>query len=235
MCWIKKHFTSLWPLFLTLLITPFTPWMDLEISRYFYLLNPDPEKQFFSNAFFDAVFIYGPLPALLLSTLAAITLIGSYCFSYLKKWRAPSLMLVLTMAIGAGILVHVLLKDHWGRPRPKQVIEFGGIQPFRPYYEPNFFHQPQPSKSFPCGHCTMGFYFFAVALLGKRFKSQWLYYTGMAIALIFGGILSLTRIAQGGHFFTDVVFSALIMWYTALIVDDFVFNKSQEMSHERTD
>ena len=72
------------------------------------------------------------------------------------------------MVVGAGFIVHTALKDHWGRPRPKQIIAFGGEQTFRPFYSPNFFHQPEPSKSFPCGHCTMGFYFFAVAFALRR-------------------------------------------------------------------
>ena len=220
MAWIKKNLVYLWPLILTAPITPLTPWMDLAITRYFY-----SGKHFVSNAYLDALFEFGPSPALLIATCAAIILIGSYCFSSLKKWRNPCLVLVLTMAIGAGLIVHALLKDHWGRPRPKQVIEFGGMQEFRPYYKPNFFDQPQPSKSFPCGHCTMGFYFFAVAVLGKRYKKAWLFYTGLVIAVLLGTALSFARIAQGGHFFTDVLFSGLIMGYTAVFVDYFVYDK----------
>ena len=51
------------------------------------------------------------------------------------------------MAIGVGLFTHILLKDHWGRPRPKQVTQFGGTQEFHPFYKPNFFDQPQPSRA----------------------------------------------------------------------------------------
>ena len=42
---------------------------------------------------------------------------------------------------------------------------------------------------------------------------------GWGLAIVLGLLLGYTRIAQGGHFFTDVLFTALIMWYAALIFD----------------
>ena len=53
------------------------------------------------------------------------------------------------MIVGAWLIIDFALKDHWGRPRPRQVKEFGGMQEFRPYYgKPNFFHQPEPQNLF---------------------------------------------------------------------------------------
>ena len=34
--------------------------------------------------------------------------------------------LALTLALGPGLLVNGLLKEHWSRPRPGEVVEFGG-------------------------------------------------------------------------------------------------------------
>lgn len=127
------------------------------------------------------------------------------------------MVLVLSMVLGAGLIVHVALKDHWGRPRPRKTIELGGTQPFRPYYEPNF-QEKIPSKSFPCGHCSTGFYFFSLAILGLQRKSKGLFYLGMFLALSLGTILGVTRIAQGAHFFSDVLVSALIMWLVPLFL-----------------
>lgn len=194
------------------LITPFTPWLDLAISHYFY------DGSFQSGFWLDFIYNYAIIPAWVMVMMSVILLIGSSWIPKWKTWRGDAAVLVLTLAIGSGLIVHLALKDHWGRPRPKQVIEFGGHQPFRPYYEPNFFHQPEPSKSFPCGHCTMGFYFFALALLGRRYQSRKIYYLGMTLAWGLGLLLGITRIAQGGHFFSDVLISALIMWYIALLL-----------------
>ncbi len=61
----------------------------------------------------------------------------------------------------------------------------------------------------------MGFYFFSLIFLGKGLNSRFLYYSGLFLVVTLGGALSLTRILQGGHFFSDVLASAVIMWYTS--------------------
>jgi membrane-associated PAP2 superfamily phosphatase len=220
---MKKHRRWLYPLLFLGLITPFSSWIDLNISRYFYSTGNDPVDHFVSNPFLDFIFDYAPYPGELLAIIAGLALILSYLKSSWIKWRQPALVLVLTMALGAGLIVHGILKDHWGRPRPKQVVEFGGGQEFRPYYQPNFFHQPEPSKSFVCGHCSVGFYFFALYLIGIRLKKRALARWGFILALLIGIGLSVTRIAQGGHWFTDTLVTAMIMWWTALCVDQLVY------------
>ena len=49
--------------------------------------------------------------------------------------RAVVLML-LTLALGPGVVANVVLKEHWGRPRPIDVTEFGGAEHFRPWWDP---------------------------------------------------------------------------------------------------
>lgn len=219
---IIKHSRWLLPLFFLLLLTPFTPWLDLSIATLFY--DPHPSvNHFISNSTLDWIYTYALIPGQLLATGAVLVFLLSYLISSWKKWRSPSLVLILTLAIGAGFVSHVLLKDHWGRPRPKQVDHFGGAQPFRPYYKPNFFHQPEPSKSFVCGHCTMGFYFFALALVGKRLKSPLLYWGSFIFALGLGTLLGIGRMMQGGHFLSDVLWAGVIMWLAALTMDWLVY------------
>lgn len=219
---LKTNKKWTYPALFILLLTPFSAWLDLAITRFFYNIGNDPVEHFVSSPLTELLFLIGPMPANLFALGAAFLLIGSWIFQSLKKWRNPALVLLLSYAIGAGLIVNGILKEYWGRPRPKQVEEFGGTQSFRPYYSPNF-HQPQPSKSFPCGHCASGFYFFALGILGLRLNKSWLTMTGFALALIFGITLSLSRMAQGGHFLTDTLFAALIMWYTALAFDWLVY------------
>lgn len=220
----KNNKMWLLPLLAMAVITPFTPILDMDITRYFY----QNSKSFKSNGFYDFMYDYGVIPAHVTALAAFLVLVLSCFLNFLKPWRASALVLVLTMIIGAGIITHAILKDHWGRPRPKQVQEFGGSQVFRPYYSPNIFHQPEPSKSFSCGHCSMGFYFFALAIVGRRLNRLWLFWLGMLLALTLGVLLSLTRIAQGGHFLSDTLMTALIMWLTAYTCDWLVNSNHQE-------
>lgn len=214
-----KQKAWLWPLLFLLVITPFTYDLDLAISNFFF----QPSQSFSSNIFFSFLYNYGLIPAQLVFFIAAIVLFLACFFKKWKKWHAPALVLVLSLLIGGGLIVHEILKDHWGRPRPKQTVEFGGTQPFRPFYKPNILHQPEPSKSFPCGHCTMGFYFFSLALVAKRLNYKKTFWISLVIALGLGISLSLARIAQGGHFFSDTLVSAIIMWLSAYLCDYWVF------------
>lgn len=211
-------------LLLLLIFLYFSPGIDLAIARYFY----HPETHHFSNLpFFHFMYQWGVLPAQIVSIASAIVLVLSYVIRSWKKWRNPSLLLVLTMALGAGFITHSVLKDHWGRPRPRQVIEFGGTQPFHPIYEPHFTLGPDQYKSFPCGHCTMGFYFIGFIFLGKRLNNRILFWSGVILTLGLGIVLSITRMGQGGHFFSDTAASALIMWLTTYLCDWLIFSNER--------
>ena len=228
----SKSLSFIIPIILMILITPFTPWIDLKITSLFYHPENPLLDRFSKGPFFDFFFVQGMIPAWTVFALSSSILAISYFSKKIKSWRSPLLVLALTFVMGAGFFTHLVLKDHWGRPRPKQVTEFGGIQEFRPYYSSNIFNQPEPSKSFPCGHCSMGFYFFALALVGQRLNKKWLTYLGMTIAIALGGILGVARIMQGAHFFSDVIFSALLMWLTAYGMDYLVYS-SEEKEEEK--
>lgn len=208
------------PLVALILLTPWSAEIDLGLSRWFYR-----DGRFQASDFLDWIFHYGLIPAWIVVGSAALVWIFSYFIRCLFPWRRICLYLILVLGIGSGLFVHALLKDHWGRPRPKQIVEFGGQQPFRPYYKPNFFQQLEPSRSFPCGHCSMGFYFFSLILLGRHYRSNALFYSGWILTIILGGLLSFARLAQGGHFFTDIFVSALVMWWTAVGLYYFLFKK----------
>lgn len=208
------HRLLLWlvPLLVMAIITPLTPYLDLTISGYFF----DPTTQtFVSNGFVNFFYEYGEMPAMGVGIIAAIVLVLSFFFSSWKKFRIAALILVLTLVIGAGLIVNEGLKGHWGRPRPRQIVEFGGHTSFFPFYHPNF-GQAEYHKSFPCGHCTMGFYFITFAVIGYRLHSRFLLYLGLIVGIGFGALLSICRVLQGGHFLSDTLMSALIMWLTAL-------------------
>jgi membrane-associated PAP2 superfamily phosphatase len=217
---------SMWyaivPLLFFAAIAYFTPGIDLELSRYFY----DPiTNTFWSPRWAHIIRHWAIIPAMFIAVAASVFLILSYFVRRWKKWRPHALLLILPMALGAGIITHNLLKDRWGRPRPRQIENFGGTETFRPFYKPNLSVTEQPLKSFPCGHCTMGFYFFAVALLGRRLRCQWLFFAGLALALVLGVALSAARIAQGGHFLSDTLATAILMWVVSMATDWLLFSR----------
>lgn len=214
------HAQWLLPLLFLAAIAYFTPAIDLATASYFY---DQTTNQFHSDAFYDFIYNWTVYPAQVIAVCATLFLVFSYYFTALRPYRRHTWLLILPMAIGAGLLTHAVFKDHWGRPRPRQVEMFGGDQPFRPFYEPNLSLRISSYKSFPCGHCTMGFYFFAVALLGRRLGKQHIFIGGLVLAFALGSLLGLARIVQGGHFFSDVLVSGILMWLTALAFEQWLF------------
>ncbi len=118
--------------------------------------------------------------------------------------------LIATLVLAPGLLVNVGLKDHWGRPRPIDVTQFGGDQHFMAWWDPR--GDCPNNCSFVSGDVSGAFWTVAPAVLAPP---QWraLAY-GAALAL--GTGMAIIRMLAGAHFFSDVVFAGvftfLIIW-----------------------
>ncbi len=166
---------------------------------------------------------YGTLPGL---ALAVFSLIGFYLSRTKASWKGLQrhfLLVILTILIGPGLLVNALGKDYWGRPRPEQVQAFSGQWEYRSVFSPGV---PGRGKSFPCGHCTMGYAFLTLVVFWKRFR--WVAWIGGLTALAYGSLLGVARMAAGAHFPTDVLWSLGIilmvitaLYYCVLRIPDF--------------
>jgi lipid A 4'-phosphatase len=112
--------------------------------------------------------------------------------------------LALTLAIGPGLLVNMGLKEHWARPRPGAVVEFGGTLPFVPWWDPR--GQCPQNCSFVSGETSGAAWAVAPALLASG--------PGRVVALAAAGVFTVAvgtlRIAFGGHFASDVIFAVLL-------------------------
>jgi membrane-associated PAP2 superfamily phosphatase len=159
------------------------------------------------------VYRYGVLAGVLLAAAAMITFTLSYWLpDRLLAWRRPALFLVLVAALGPGLVVNVIFKDHYGRPRPREVVELGGQERFLSVWVMG--SDPQ-AKSFPCGHCAIGFYLSAPWLVLRRRRRGLA--TGFLVAgLAWGAIMGAARMMAGGHFLSDVVWAAGMTWLVAL-------------------
>lgn len=221
---LHKTFFLDWaiPLLLLAIIAPWAPILDLALANYFFNAATG---QFSAHPFFSFFYDWGLLPGQIVGILALLVLIFSYFKPAIKRWRYPALLIGLTIAIGAGLITQVIFKEYWKRPRPKQVEQFGGTEPYRAFNEPNFSAKGN-FKSFPSGHCTMGFCFFALVILGRRLQNKKLFMWGLMLSFGLGFFLALSRIAQGGHFFSDTVAAACLMWITAATCDWFLWRNA---------
>ncbi|MBE7220812.1 MAG: phosphatase PAP2 family protein [Caulobacteraceae bacterium] len=118
-----------------------------------------------------------------------------------------AVFLVLTFAVGPGLVANTILKEHSHRPRPYQTAGFGGDEPFRPFY--SFDGACRRNCSFVSGEGATSAWTLGPALL---VPPPW---QGAAIAasLVFAVLSGTLRMAFGGHYFSDAVFAVLLSWW----------------------
>jgi membrane-associated PAP2 superfamily phosphatase len=122
------------------------------------------------------------------------------------RWHGRLMALALVVWLGVGLLVNGVFKEHWGRPRPVAVQALGGTMPFQPALRPSL--KCTHNCSFVSGHAATGFALMAVGLVGPpATRRRWLWIGGVAGLAVGAG-----RVAQGGHFLSDVVLSGVLMW-----------------------
>ena len=183
---------------------------DIALQRWFY----SPEKgwllQF--HPFWDFIYRFGIFPGYFLAFAGLVMITLSYWNVKYINYRKASMVLIFTMLVGPGLIVNLLLKDHTGRPRPREITEFGGTEKFICVCEKGTTNE---GKSFPCGHCSMGFYL-AIPYLFLRNRKKVLASSVLAAGVGYGIIIGIARMMAGGHFASDVLWAGLIVWLVAL-------------------
>ena len=181
--------------------------LDLKAAKLFY--HPDnigdvwPERHWWLwRILFDYAF---PFTVSSGSIAFFIYVIGHF-HDWSRRFRRQALYILLVIAIGPGLVVNLIFKDHWGRPRPVHVEQFGGQY----QYVPPLKIGPTPDKSFVCGHCSVGYSFFALYFLAQNYK---LFYFALTLGLAW--TMGFTRMTSGGHFISDILWSGYLVFLVA--------------------
>lgn len=182
------------------------PQTDIAVTSLFYT---EGEGFLRHGAIWERV-LYKSVPVVLVVTYVGGLLLWVYNRvrgEYLLAWSGRKLLyLLLVGALGSGLIVNATLKEHWGRARPAQTVQFGGDKTFTP----PFVFSDQHGKSFSSGHTSGAFALLALVFLARRYRS------GVAAGVIgYGLAVSLARIAAGGHYLSDVFVSIFIMYMVA--------------------
>jgi membrane-associated PAP2 superfamily phosphatase len=154
------------------------------------------------------------LPGILFGAASLITLALGFFIKRCSAYRKATLVFVLTLALGPGLITNTLLKDHWGRPRPIQVKEFGGSETYTKVWIKTDFRE---GRSFPSGHASIGFFLMTPFFVLRRARGKWAA-TFLLIGLIYGGLMGMGRMIQGAHWLSDVLWAAGIVYFTGFFL-----------------
>jgi membrane-associated PAP2 superfamily phosphatase len=190
------------------------PEFDLRIAGYFFGFEDPAHNKF-------AFRLYPPLMrardvGLWIGTILVAPAVAALVIKLLfprRKLLMPGravVFLIATMALAPGLMANVLLKDHWGRPRPIDVTQFGGNERFVAWWDPR--GNCASNCSFVSGDVSGAFWTVAPAALAPP---QWRAIAyGAALAL--GTGMAVVRVMAGAHFPSDVIFAGvftfLIIW-----------------------
>jgi membrane-associated phospholipid phosphatase len=179
------------------------PQFDLHVEHLFYVGSGHFLLHGALANYARRVGIY--LPLVVLAALLLAGLVRALGFGW--RW-APSVramvFLALSMALGPGLLVNAVLKDHAHRPRPVQVKEFNGRDDFRPFYR--FDGACHTNCSFVSGETSAAAWLVAPAVLAPAAVQP----LAIGAALAFSLLVGLLRMGFGHHFPSDVVFALLL-------------------------
>lgn len=190
----------------------YSPFIDQKIA--FLPFNQISDK-FYGETNSWCRIIYAIVPFITaLMIIAPITVLVFY-----KKnsdgLKRGAIITLLALAIGPGLIVNTVLKNHWGRPRPYQVLR--DHKTFSPVWAPKF-NAPK-NNSFCSGHAAIGFF------LGVPFWALQRKKLAIIASVCGGGVIGFVRILEGGHYLTDVLFAGVFVWL-ATFMAIYITNKT---------
>jgi lipid A 4'-phosphatase len=194
----------------TLALVP-TIWtaLDLDLAAWFH--EQGHGKNMIVWWWVEAINLHLPAAFRVVVVLAlAAWLVATLGTAY-RQWRLPLAFVVLSGALGPGLLVNSGFKEHWQRSRPYEVQNFGGTQEFT--RAGLITDQCNNNCSFVSGHVSCGFFFISLMLVDARRRRLW-----AAVGLVGAGVVGFARMADMAHWLSDVLWAGPITLVCSWIV-----------------
>ena len=220
-----KHVVGERALFLALLVLLLSsglfwlfPDVDLDTSELFYqkaggfFLAHDQAFELVRRIGIDLSWAYGLLTV---GLIAAGLMLKARRGELLRR----AVFLTGVMLIGPGLLVNLLLKDNWGRARPRNLVEFGGTLPYSKVWE--IVPYCKTNCSFVSGEAAAAFALLAtVWIVPERYRLK------LAVPLLsLVSLISFDRVMFGGHFLSDTMISWSLVLIVILVLDRLILRR----------
>lgn len=186
----------------------FFPQIDINFSNLFFTGN----REFIMSNHPLGVF-YSKIIMKMLVFICIALGVAYLAGEFMKKpvlglTRRRVIFIALSISLTAGLVTNAVLKNNWGRARPRDVVQFGGDLKFSPACAIS--DQCHKNCSFVSGDTSFAFSFFCLVLLVRRRKL--LIGSGF---FLFASSVGLMRVLRGAHFLSDVVLAG---FYTVFII-----------------
>ena len=196
-----------------LLLAMETTGIDSVVTNWFF----DPVSGVFPLRQNSALEIVGHQWSKQLVIALACCVIGTYLLSFVLPELKPQrrLLLFLSLALTLAPLAVVLLKAISFRHCPWSLQEYGGFAPHLSLFDlipPGL----SPGHCFPSGHASTGFCLLAFYFAGLALGNRRLALAGLWGGLAAGMALGMVRVAQGAHFISHNLWTALVCWLVIL-------------------
>jgi len=203
-------------LILSLILFRLVPSIDIAVSRLFFAASACPGDAAagavcgaFPASAVPAIGVvrefFHVLPvtiAVLLAIVVAVRLSRGVPAS--ERFNAGALAAISSQLVASLLIVNLVFKEFWGRPRPVLTDIFGGKFPFVPAGEIS--HHCATNCSFVSGEATGAFWLIGAAAL---VPSPWRTPT-LAVALLTALFISMLRVSFGAHYLSDVTIAGLL-------------------------
>ena len=201
---------ALGALALVSLVFLLAPGLDLTISRFFYASPAGFSGA--RNSILEALRDGGRIVewAFALAVVAPLLIKVLVPQGRILLPPRASLFVLATFVLGPWLIVNGILKEFWGRARPRAILEFGGDAIYSPAWWIS--DQCERNCSFVSGEAASAFCLVALVFLVRK---EW-WPVVAATTLAFAATVSFTRIAAGGHFLSDVLIAWLVTLYVMI-------------------
>ncbi len=195
----------------TVYVESFTA-LDMEIQRQWY---SSVQGRWFIDASLHRewrwLFYDGMKYAVAATGAGSVVLFLAGCYLNNASWRRAGLLMALSCA--ATPLLVALLKAVTGIYCPRQLLLFGGEEPYRHLLPLEF--GILGGRCFPGGHASGGF---ALTMMYFCLSGKYARLSALAAALCMGWSMGLYQMMRGEHFLSHTVMSMLLAWQMNLLL-----------------
>lgn len=157
---------------------------------------------------------------LIYSTILIGLFVSSFWWGKTRPYRRMLLFLILCMALVPAEIA--FFKQIFLKPRPEQVIAFGGTMPHVSLF--TLLSNEPDATNWPGGHASGGAALMSWYFVGRAYSKRW-GWVGLGSGLLVSNLMGWTQIFRGQHFFSHNLWTLWFAWATILLIHFILFKK----------